>query len=132
MIQVKRGYKPAVKCSPEMSNFAQNLAAHRDIGRDLLDSIELIQPRFVTQVELIRDWGFSRSGIRLLKKLRWITPVKINGSDRQYFALHEVIRLNIEIPGLVDAPTMRTTRKSGNIIGVLRDAICKLISRGRD
>lgn len=126
----KRGYKPLITASMEIKNLIDNLNAHDENIVELLEVIDIVgKDHFVTKTELIRDFGFTSSSIRLLERNKQIAP-RLESNQRKTYDLAKALRIRVLQPGLLAAKNVKTIRKHNRINTILRDYLNKITDIG--
>jgi hypothetical protein len=129
-MSVKPGYIPVVQ-----SSAAQQLSADpKSLDRStesLVANFKQFRGTRVTRRELTRDFGFTETGLRLLKQAGLLVPEAPAGGWPTY-NLEYALRLRVYFWGFAAAPTTRVRRKRQRVSTVLKNVIEKMAvgSRG--
>src|SRR5437016_3172733 len=108
---MKTGYKNACVSQPTIAALAGDAKALTEL---LLEEVEKLPKRPVTRTELIRDIGFSPSGLKVAQAERWLVPSS-DGGSRKAYNLQEAMKFLILFPGFAKAPQTRVIRKFDRI-----------------
>src|SRR5437899_3123237 len=100
---MKRGYKPLRDSHPQTAKLLTEIRALTQLGSEVGQQIGMLPSSRVTRAEVKRDFGFSDSGLRLLKHLGWLTATS-NGGSRKAYDLHAVLIISLLFRGFAQAP----------------------------
>jgi hypothetical protein len=120
-----KGYKPAISGSSELRSIAFELDAFTELMNELLEKIDHTSERMVTKRELTRDFRFTPSSLRLLRKNGLLVPSRTDSKQRELYDLRKALKTRLLQAGLLTQPTIRTVRKHTNIISVYKDVLNK-------
>src|SRR5260370_19549688 len=121
---MKKGYKNACESHPAIASLASDAKALAEL---LLEQVEKLPETRLTRTELIRDIGFSRSGLRVIEGLGYLAAESDRGGRRTY-NLREAMLIRILFQGFATAPQTRTVRKSERIQTVARQVVQRATS----
>jgi hypothetical protein len=122
----KRGYKSVIHGSRELLYLVANINAHEEIIADLIEAIdEVAIDRSVTKTELIRDYGFTNSSLRLLEKNKQLIPSSIPNKRKKY-DLAKALKIRVLQPWILAAKHVRTNKKHTNIVTIYRNCFNKI------
>ena len=117
----RKGYQTKIATSPSLRDVVRELDAYHALMPDLLQRIEsAASDTMVTRAELLRDYGFTASALRMLEKTKQLVPERQPGR-RAMYDLRKALKFRAVQPAIVDARYVRTTRKHANITTVNRE-----------
>lgn len=123
-----RGYRTAVSSNPAVESIVDELQTIREFRQELLTKLAVVPNRGISRAELMRDFGFTRSGIRMLEQAKWLVARGTQGR-RQTYDLHEAIRAAAEFPGFAHAPQVRLVRKRERITTVMKQTFWRVVGQ---
>jgi hypothetical protein len=121
----RKGYRSAVTDIAVLS-VVEDLVVLRELSAEVLKKVRDLPSRGVTQTELTRDLGFSKSSVRFLLRSGWLSA-REKGS-RRGFDLRSTLRLAASFPAVVTLPRIRTRRKRGNVVSLQREIVSRISS----
>ncbi len=121
---MKTGYKNVCESHPAAAALATDGKAFME---SLLEQIEKLPERRVTRTELVRDFGFTPSGLKVAEAERWLSP-RPDGGTRKVYDLKEAMRFLILFAGFAKAPQTRVIRKFARIQTVARQVVERSIA----
>jgi hypothetical protein len=116
----KRGYQPA-KSHKDIAPVLAECKALTDLEMELQKRIASLPERRITRAELVRDLGYTRSGLRVFGRMKLLAP-EPDSDRRKTYSLREALVIRTRFGGYASASRLRVVRKHANVTTVAKDA----------
>ena len=120
----QKGYRTAMHTIEGFESLTDDVATLEELEDEILGRVDRLPEKNVTRKELVRDIGFTESGLRILDKAGFLQAHSAGGA-RKLYSLKQALRMRLRFPGFTQAPQTRTIRKHSNITTVIKDTVCR-------